>query len=132
MEANVHFCPCGSQVAYEECCQQFHVGSKSPITALELMRSRYSAFAKGQIEYIMNTHYEKTRPLDQKNEIEMWANSVHWIKLEILQFTEGTQNDITGTVEFKAHFKEKGIKRFLHERSFFKKEFGHWYYVDKF
>ncbi len=44
------------RVNYEQCCQPLHLGqercSKLPT---QLMRSRYSAFAKHEIDYIVQT-----------------------------------------------------------------------------
>ena len=47
-------CPCG-QGNYAECCQPLHLGQAKAQTAAQLMRSRYSAFAKHEIDYIVKT-----------------------------------------------------------------------------
>ena len=47
-------CPCGSGKKYKKCCQIYHKG-KIAKSALELMKSRYSAFAVGDIDYIIKT-----------------------------------------------------------------------------
>jgi SEC-C motif-containing protein len=49
--------------------------------------------------------------------------------LEILNATGGKENDSEGTVEFKAHFKEKGKKHFIHEDSKFVRENDNWMYL---
>jgi SEC-C motif-containing protein len=61
--------------------------------------------------------------------IVAWANSVKWTKLEIISKSTGGKDDQEGTVEFKAHFKEKGKKTFIHENSKFVRENGHWSYL---
>ena len=46
---------------YEECCGLIHSGEKTAQTAEELMRSRYSAFVKSEIDFIVETHHPETR-----------------------------------------------------------------------
>ena len=47
-------CPCGSS-EYSSCCQPLHLGQSVAQSAEQLMRSRYSAFAKQHIDYIVKT-----------------------------------------------------------------------------
>ena len=44
-------CPCGSLKKYKKCCMPFHKGAKVK-DALSLMKSRYSAFVAGEINYM--------------------------------------------------------------------------------
>ena len=122
-------CPCGRTEKYEFCCKKKHQDISNAITAEDLMRSRFVAFTKGMGDYLMSSHHSTTRPLAQKNEIVNWANSVKWTHLEILNKTNGGEGDSKGTVEFKAHFKEKGKKTFIHENSKFIRENGVWMYL---
>lgn len=122
-------CPCGRIKQYTYCCGTVHLDINKAITAEDLMRSRFVAFTKGMGNYLMNSHHSSTRPLDQKDAIVSWANSVKWTHLEILSKSSGGKEDHEGTVEFKAHFKEKGKKTFIHENSKFIRENGHWSYL---
>jgi SEC-C motif domain protein len=126
---SVKKCPCGRRNTYPKCCGQKHVDIALALTAEDLMRSRYTAFTKGMGDYLMSSHHSSTRPLERKLEIVSWANSVKWAQLEIITKSEGGFNDKKGTVEFKAHFKEKGKKTFIHENSTFIRENGHWVYL---
>ncbi|CDF79035.1 conserved hypothetical protein [Formosa agariphila KMM 3901] len=99
-------------------------------TAEALMRSRYSAFVFANGEYLMESHYKKTRPLKEKKAIVKWAKSVDWIKLDIINTTKGLEPDTEGTVEFKAIFQEEGELQMIHENSRFIKENDCWFYVD--
>lgn len=128
MDSSIEQCPCDSLLMYDSCCKKAHDNILNVQTAKDLMRSRYSAFTKADINYLMLSHHPDTRPLKQKDEIERWAKSVRWERLEILQFTKGEVHDVIGTVEFRAHFIEKGKKNFIHEKSLFKKEAGVWLY----
>lgn len=92
------------------------------------MRSRFVAFTQANGDYLMLSHHSATRP-ENSDEIVSWAKSVKWLKLEIINKSGGAENDSEGTVEFKAHFKERGRKRFIHENSKFVREFGNWVYL---
>ena len=45
-------CPCNSQKNYAECCELLHKNITKATTAEQLMRSRYSAYAKHEIDFI--------------------------------------------------------------------------------
>lgn len=122
-------CACGSGNTYENCCGVLHETIQFAETAEQLMRSRYTAFTMANGDYLMTSHHTSTRPLDEKDDIVSWAKSVIWLKLEILNTTEGLISDIEGTVEFKAYFKDNGQERFIHENSRFVKENNHWVYL---
>lgn len=48
-------CPCGSARSYAACCEPFHRGVREAPDAETLMRSRFSAFAKRELEYLWHT-----------------------------------------------------------------------------
>lgn len=124
-------CPCNPTKNYTDCCKKAHDNILSVNSAEALMRSRYSAFALANIDYLQQSHHSKTRPSKkEKKETLLWAKSVAWLKLEVLQTTKGTENDTQGTVEFKAVFMENGKLNNIHENSNFCKENDHWVYVD--
>ena len=47
-------CPCGSGDPLDDCCGRYHQGHPAP-TAEALMRSRYSAYALGLVDYLRDT-----------------------------------------------------------------------------
>jgi len=118
-------CPCGSGKKYKECCFKYHKGA-NPKNALILMKSRFSAYAAGDANYIIKTthknspHYEEDR-LQWIKEIKKFSKS-NFKKLEIIEFTE---NENEAFVEFKAYIDDY----IMHEKSRFIKE-DIWYYVD--
>lgn len=122
-------CPCGSRLDYENCCQPFHKGEAAP-TAEKLMRSRYSAFEMGEMDYLCETLTEESRVDYDADETANWANQAKWEKLEIVKCEDGQESDETGIVEFRAYFKMAGQKQVHHERSRFVKRDGRWFYVD--
>ncbi len=125
-------CPCGRPKTYAECCGKIHSDILKAITAEDLMRSRYSAFVLANGDYLMQSHHSSTRPISEKEEIVQWAKAMKWIKLEVLNSTKGTDLDLEGTVEFKAHFKDGFTKTYIHEKSRFVRENGYWVYLDAF
>ena len=56
------------------------------------------------------TQLESTRPIKDKKNIEKWAKSVQWLKLEVLETT-------VDTVKFNAFFFENGKPDVIHENS---------------
>jgi len=124
-------CPCGRNKVYEACCGLVHQDMINAITAEDLMRSRYVAFTKGDGDYLMQSHHSSTRPTSEKEEIEKWSKSVKWKGLEVVSSTKGLVSDDEGMVEFNAHFKERGVKRVIHENSKFIREYGCWMYLGK-
>ena len=122
-------CFCGNTKRYIDCCKTIHDNILNAKTAEQLMRSRYSAFTQGNGDYLMQSHHSSTRPVKDKKAIVSWANSVQWIKLEVLSTTKGKENDMEGTVTFKAFFYEKGKVSSIDEKSAFVKENGHWVYL---
>lgn len=117
-------CPCGSGAAYGTCCGPVHDGEPAT-TAEALMRSRYSAFATGNLHYVFRTWHPRTRPQDLSPTPE-----VTWVGLEILGSVKGGVGDETGTVEFLARFKSADRTQVMHEMSRFAKRAGRWLYVD--
>jgi len=95
-------------------------------TAERLMRSRFSAFAVGDLTYLLTSWHPSTRPatLDLDPELQ-------WRRLEILGTTAGGEDDAEGTVEFVAHYWDAAARRRgeQHEDSAFVREDGQWYYV---
>ena len=124
-----NLCPCCSALAYTNCCEPIISGKKDATTALELMRSRYTAFTQANVDYLLRSHAIKTRPVKDRKNIERWAKSVMWMGLSILQTEAGEDTDETGYVEFKATFLENGQPAQIHEKSFFQRENGKWVYV---
>ncbi|MEA3372827.1 MAG: YchJ family protein [Campylobacterota bacterium] len=118
-------CPCGSGQPFELCCGRFINGSAKAATPLELMRSRYSAYATGAGAYLVETTTCENRYEGDAELIGEFARKSDWIKLEIVD--EATEDE-TGMVEFKAYYRENGEIRLHHEKSLFLKEEGEWRY----
>jgi SEC-C motif domain protein len=117
-------CPCLSGLPYVECCGPFHSGAAAP-TAERLMRSRYSAYAVGLVDYLLDTWHPTSRP----DALEL-DPGIRWYRLDILARSGGGILDRDGTVEFEAHYRQDGTAGVQHEVSRFLKEGGRWFYLD--
>lgn len=122
-------CPCGKNLTYYQCCSLYIDQKQRPASPEILMRSRYTAYTKANIAYIIATM--KGKPLIDFDpaEASLWAQSVKWRQLKIISsFPEKTTED-EGWVEFKAVFNEKGKNQVIHECSKFQRIKGQWFYV---
>ena len=116
----VTLCPCNSGKDYSACCGSYHNGEVAP-TPEALMRSRYSAFALENAEYLMATWHKDYRPQTLE-----FAADTRWTGLDILG--AGSDGD-TGRVHFIATFNEAGEWLLLEEKSRFERLDGRWYYL---
>lgn len=118
-------CPCGTGTAYDACCGRLHRGAAQAATAEELMRSRYAAYAVGDLDHVFRTWHPRTRPDDLALD-----PGLTWTGLEIVDVVAGGPDDDEGVVEFRARFSTGGTESGLHERSRFQRRGGRWIYVD--
>ena len=121
-------CPCGrvnakgQMLALATCCGPCLAGQAAS-DAESLMRSRYSAFVRGDVAYLLATWHNSRRPA----ELSLEAGA-KWLGLEIKQHRVTDLNK--AEVEFVARFRVGGKAVRQHERSRFVREGGRWYYVD--
>ncbi len=116
-------CPCGRPAAFATCCAPFIAGERLAPDAESLMRSRYSAYATGALDYLNATWHATTRPENLSLD-----DNPRWIGLTVKR-AESTGAD-TAMVEFVARYRVGGRAQRLHELSRFVREDGHWFYVD--
>jgi SEC-C motif-containing protein len=121
-------CPCGrlnaknKPLSYANCCQPWHQGLPAP-TPEALMRSRYSAFVLGLMDYLRATWHPRTCPADLALE-----PGLQWLGLQV---KDARLLDAThGEVHFVARSRQAGRGHRLEERSRFVHEEGRWWYVD--
>ena len=117
-------CPCSSGLPYDECCGPVHAGRPAP-TAEQLMRSRYSAYVRGDVPHLLRTWHRSTRPASL-----VLDDDLRWERLDVLARSGGGPFDDEGTVEFRAHHRLGDVPGSRHEVSRFVREGGRWYYVD--
>src|SRR4051794_3275288 len=122
-------CTCGNEGTYETCCAPFIRREAHPPTAEALMRSRYSAYVHGAIDYIFDTTTPTTRDDIDRADTERWSRESEWTGLEIHRASGGA-GDTEGEVEFTARWRDAGRDRAHRECSHFRRdEGGAWNYV---
>lgn len=105
------------------------------------MRSRFSAFKLGKIDYLIATHHPSKQTANENRELQEAIKNTQWLKLYILDAPEDDGNK--GHVEFHAIFSHRGDDQaianqassnkdigLLHERSNFIYEDNRWLYLD--
>ena len=145
-------CPCGSDRPYKDCCQVYHDGEQIADTAEALMRARYSAYAKGLVQFIVDsTHPENpladgeaapagTTKETLEADVRATCEKIAWEKLKVLATEPGSTDD-EAYVTFQTWFKVKGqqgkraqgwVTQSFVEKSRFLKDnsTGRWLYLD--
>lgn len=126
-------CLCGSESLYKNCCQPYHEG-RLPATPEALMRSRYSAYALGNVRYIMETTHPDS-PYYQKNKsawiksLKTYTTQTAFIGLQVHEATSG-EDEKTGFVSFTAILLQNGRNASFTEKSRFLRVNNRWLYVD--
>jgi len=122
-------CPCVSQRKYKKCCRPLHTGGHSP-TAVALMRSRFSAYALGLTDYIIETtdpngpQWQADR-LRWQSDVSRFSKAYDFVHLAILSHETVEE---TGTVSFRATLNKGSTAEFLVEKSRFSWVSDRWLY----
>ena len=109
-------------MAYAACCEPLHQGSPAA-DAVALMRSRYSAYAMNLLDYLLISWHESTRPQDLNLDV-----GTQWLGLKVKRHEQLTED--TALVEFVARYRAAQRAHRLVETSRFRRENGHWFYID--
>jgi len=131
-------CPCGGASPeangavkkrppqYDECCGRFIEDGAPAGNAMELMRSRYTAYVLGNMAYLRATWAETNCPRDLETSADP---ATRWLGLQIKRHTPVDADH--AEVEFVARYKLGGRAFRLHETSRFARDAaGLWRYVD--
>ncbi len=90
------------------------------------MRSRFTAFATGDRNYLIHSWHPRTRPAELDLDTAM-----RWYRLDIESTRGGSPFDSTGEVAFTAFYRVRaGQAGTLREHSRFERYDGRWVYVD--
>jgi len=130
-------CPCGGG-AYASCCGPLIAGEQLAVTAEQLMRSRYSAFALGArnpaaIEHLLRTHPEPGQTAaDRRKSLQDSCRHIQWISLEVQDCLNGGLLDQDGTVTFAARWRDDERREgvFKECARFGRGESGEWLYLE--
>lgn len=123
-------CPCKSESPYDTCCGPIITGARKAATAAELMRSRYTAFANGSVDWIEASHDPETRGDFDVEQTREWSQRSEWHGFEVVRTEAGGPEDREGQVEFIAHYSIQGTPIDHHEISHFRRDGDTWYFRD--
>ena len=123
-------CPCGTGRTTSDCCGRYITGEAPAPTAEALMRSRYSAYVLGEIDWIVKSHDPAGADEVDRKSTEKWSREAKWNGLEIRSKVKGEPADEVGEVEFVAKYEVEGQSVAHHERARFRRQDSTWYYVD--
>ena len=116
-------CYCGSQKKFDSCCGPLLTGLSSAQSSEQLMRSRYTAFCRANLEYLVDTLHFSNRTSTTKLDLQKIFDSVQWKSLRVISSS-------VKSVEFVAFYlDEHKLVQQLHEVSEFTLEDGSWYYL---
>lgn len=118
-------CPCGRPLPYPDCCGRLIDEAWPAPDAETLMRSRYTAFARGDAAYLLATWHPDTRPERLQLETDP---PTRWIGLQVKRHQP--VDETHAIVEFVARCKIAGRAHRLHETSRFVRVDGRWLYLD--
>ncbi len=121
-------CPCGG-ASYQGCCAPYLETGATAETAEILMRSRYSAYVLGRVDYLTQTHLPELRDEFDAAQAASWAAESQWQRLEVGRIEGGGPDDEIGFVEFTAHYLQNGKAEIHRERSRFVQASDTWYYA---
>ncbi len=122
-------CPCGSALPLTQCCGQYHDGQR-PATAEALMRSRYSAYALGLIDYLLQTTLPAQQAGLDRQAISVWSQSSEWLGLEVESHEPQAGNPAHAYVTFVARWRDAQGEHSHRERSAFVVCNGDWFFID--
>lgn len=117
-------CPCGSGDGFAACCGPLVEDGVPAATAVQLMRSRYTAFVLGREDHLWRTWHPRTRPP------EVEVGGFEWTGLTVLDVVAGGRDDDHGEVEFEARFAGSAGPDVMRERSRFERRGGRWTYLE--
>jgi SEC-C motif-containing protein len=130
MEYTMSLCPCNSTKPYDECCGPVIDGTRDASTAEELMRARYTAYTRVEMDFLLSSLHPDKRGEHDTAATTKWARSSEWLGLDVLSKDEGGAGDEKGWVEFKAIYRQKGVRHTHHEIAEFRKQEGTWFFYD--
>lgn len=122
-------CPCGSGSSLNECCGRYHAGLPAP-SAEVLMRSRYSAYVLGLVDYLLATTLKAQQAGLDRAAISAWSLQSTWLGLEVESSEVLGGQPEHAFVTFTARWHDDGGEHTHRERSAFVQCQGHWFFID--
>lgn len=122
-------CPCGSGNLLDGCCGRYHAGQPAP-SAEALMRSRYSAYVLGLVDYLLDTTLPVQKSSLDRASISQWSAQSTWLGLEVESAELLGGKPEHAFVTFTARWHDATGEHSHRERSAFVQHQGCWYFID--
>ena len=122
-------CPCGSGNLLDACCGHYHAGHPAPC-AEALMRSRYSAYVLGLIDYLVATTLPAQQAGLDRQSISAWSAQSTWLGLDVESSEVFGGQPEHAFVTFTARWHDSQGEHSHRERSSFVQNAGRWYFID--
>jgi len=122
-------CPCGSGNLLSACCGHYHDGTPAP-SAETLMRSRYSAYVLGRIDYLKSTTLPAQQAALDTEAMHVWSAQSTWLGLEVESAEVHGGKPEHAFVTFTARWHDGAGEHAHRERSGFVQNDGRWYFID--
>lgn len=122
-------CPCGSGSRLDECCGR-HLAGTPALTAERLMRSRYSAYVLGDIDYLLQTTLPAQQAGLDRAAMQAWSLQSTWLGLTVEKTELPAERPAHAFVTFSAHWRDGSGEHVHRERSAFVRCDDRWYFID--
>ncbi|WP_407691617.1 YchJ family protein [Pseudomonas taeanensis] len=122
-------CPCGSGEPLNECCGRYHAGAPAP-SAETLMRSRYSAYVLGQVDYLLTTTLPAQQDGLDRDAVSAWSSESTWLGLNVESAEILAGQPEHAFVTFTARWHDHDGEHSHRERSAFVQHDDRWYFID--
>ena len=123
-------CPCGQPESFANCCEAVQKQGAQHVEAL--MRSRYSAYVLGQIDYLITTTLPAQQSGLDRDAMQQWSQSSQWLGLDVLGSAQQDSSPARGWVRFNVRWQDAEGHQLAHEElsHFVRGGDQRWYFID--
>lgn len=102
-------CPCGSKKVYKECCEPFILKKAVASTAEEVVRARFSSFAKGKTDFLLASDSRPEEAEGQrKRDVAFTSKNYVYSALKVLSSDAGPDGSTVVQLSYKSKMEPKG------------------------
>lgn len=123
-------CSCGSDQLFMTCCHHVWQQGGSLSSAEQVMRARYSAYVRGNIDFLVATTLAVQQAKLDLVQIKQWSEQTEWLGLQVISHTVSPHSARHAWVEFRVACRENGQQYIHHERSAFVRDETSWRFID--
>lgn len=127
-----NLCPCDSGQQFSDCCEPIINGERLADSPAQLMRSRYTAYATGAIDWVIASNHADSRESIDREEIERWSQQSTWLGLTISDTSISDDDPDEGWVTFRVKYRLDGTLHTHREKSRFVREGDAWFFHTAF